>query len=1149
MSFVHLHLHSQYSLLDGAIRLGDLVERCGALGMDSVAVTDHGNLFGAVKFFNAAIKQGIKPIIGVECYLAPGEMTDRQTVPGKREKPYHLTLLAETNEGYRNLSRIVSLSYIEGFYYKPRIDKKVLREYSKGLIGLSGCIAAEIPRYLAQDQFDIAKAVLQEYLAIFGQDNFFIELMDHGLPEQEKITAGLVELASEFSLGLVATNDCHYLEKEDFRAHDVLLAIQTGKNVSDRDRLQMPVNEFYMKTPDEMIRRFHKYPGAISNTRVIADRCGVDLSRKRFHIPGYRLEGTTARNSDEYLEEKAFVGLHERYGSPLPEPVKVRAAEELAVIKRMEFADYFLVVWDLVNFARKEGIFVGPGRGSAAGSIVSYALRITDIDPLKHGLIFERFLNPARVTMPDIDIDFEDIRRDEIIRYLIDKYGRENVVKVITFQNLKARKVIKEVGRVMGISFSRLNSLTKLVPNELNITLPEAVRRVPELKELSETGDPEGEVVRIALRLEGLPGYPSTHAAGVVIGDEPLIEIIPLFKDTRRNEICTQFEKDAVEEMGLLKMDILGLRNLTIIRETLDLVKERHNKTVDWEKINYEDRETFNLLSRGEGIGVFQLESEGMRELLRSLQPHTFTDIIALIALYRPGPLGSNMVEDYVQRKHGRKGVEYPHPVLEPILEETYGVILYQEQVMQIASELGGFSMSEADELRKAMGKKIPGVMEKYRDKFIEGALQKKVERTVAERVFELMEFFAGYGFNKSHSAAYAVLAFQTAYLKAHYPLELMTAILNSETGKIEKVSFYIRECVRMGIKILQPDVCCSESRFVPEGKSVIRYGLGALKNVGASVGDTIAAVRKEKPFSSLEDFFTRVPLKGINRRVIESLVLAGAFDSLEPNRRKLYENVEAWLDCAMKINREDSNDQVSLFEGMEDQVKVTFPAMTGVPDWEEIPRLRKEKEILGLYLSGHPVTKIQEKYAGIFTLSLQDVITKGGEHNWCFVLVEEVRKKLDRRDKPMAIVKVSDATGTLEVMMFSSLFERVQDMVRENSVVFLRLRYDPEEGGRSAIAEDIFDHNDAEKYLDFLAIRWDYPRPELVSRLKTLLERSAGKYQVMIKCHNSKGEETKVRIEQRVKPHLELPLQIRKLIPESTVYWVLSKRGCSIYS
>ncbi|HXH81448.1 MAG TPA: DNA polymerase III subunit alpha, partial [Candidatus Tectomicrobia bacterium] len=889
--FVHLHVHSEYSLLDGAAQLEKLVAKAKALRFPAIALTDHGNLFGAIDFYLAAQKAGIKPIIGCELYVAPGSRKDRGSQDGGYEGANHLTVLVRDARGYRNLIKLVSKAYLEGFYYKPRVDKALLAEHAEGLLALSGCLNSEVSRLISAGEPARARQAAGWYQDVFGKDAYFMEVQAHGLSEQVKVTAETVAIARAIGAPIAGTNDSHYLEAGHARAHEALLCIQTGATMSDPDRWRFSSDEFYVKSAEEMARVFADLPEACRNTLAVAERCNLTLEFGRFHLPRYRVpEGHTL---ESYLEELAREGLRRRYGPSPGDAVEARLAHELAVIQKMGFAGYFLVVWDFIHYARQHGIAVGPGRGSSAGSLVAYCLGITNIDPLRYGLLFERFLNPERISMPDMDIDFADDRRDEVIRYVADKYGRDRVAHIITFGTLGAKAAIRDVGRVLGMSYADVDRIAKLVPNfPLNITLDDALAKSPPLAEMVRTQAHVKELWDIAKTLEGCTRHASVHASAVVISDEPLDEHVPLYKDPKRPELITGFAMGPIEKLGLLKMDFLGLRTLTVLASTVELIRESRGVTIDLDAVPLDDARTYALLGEARTFGVFQLESAGMREALRGLRPERLEDVIAMVSLYRPGPM--ELIPDFIARKHGRARITYEHPAMETFTRETYGIMVYQEQIMQIASEMAGFTMGEADTLRRAMGKKDRDLMARQREKFLAGCKERGTSAAKAERVWELMEKFAGYGFNKSHAAAYALVAYQTAYFKANYPVEFMAALLTSEMGDTDKIVKYIEECRAMGIPVEPPDVNASGVQFTVEGNA-IRFGLAAIKNVGEAAMESILASRqREGRFTSLDDFCARVDLRLVNRRVLESLIKAGAFDSLRLTRAHLMASVDS---------------------------------------------------------------------------------------------------------------------------------------------------------------------------------------------------------------------------------------------------------------
>lgn len=1045
--FVHLHVHSEYSLLDGAGRLEELVEAAVSLGMPALALTDHGVMYGVVDFYKAAKAQGIKPILGCEVYVAPRSRFDKE--PHRDHFQYHLVLLAENETGYRNLMALVSAAYLEGFYYKPRVDKELLARHQEGLIALSSCLAGEIPTLLLNGQEEKAYDAAAWYLEVFGRKGFFLELQDQGLPGQYKVNAGLIDLARKLKIGLVATNDVHYVRRNQAHLQDVLLCIQTGKTLQEEQRLRFLTPEFYLKSRAEMEGLFGEVPEALDNTLEIAERCSFDFEFGRLHLPEYRVP--LGETPSSYLRHLCYAGLEKRYSPPSKE-ARDRLEHELNIIERMGYQGYFLIVWDLVNFARKQGIPVGPGRGSAAGSLVAYCLGITNIDPLRYNLLFERFLNPERVSMPDIDIDFCFERRDEVIEYVRQKYGEDHVAQIITFGTMAARAAVRDVGRVLGWPVAEVDRIAKLVPAELGITLERALETSPELRGLYQSSSRVRELLDTARAVEGLPRHASIHAAGLVITPEPLIHYIPLQKTG--DAITTQFPMQTVEELGLLKMDILGLRTLTVIGHTVDVLHQQ-GKEIDIDNLPLDDQDTYELLSTGESTGIFQLESSGMRSLLRSLKPERMEDIIALVALYRPGPLGSGMVEDFIQRKHGLVPVTYPHPDLEPVLKETYGVILYQEQVMQIAHLMAGYTLGQADELRRAMGKKKPEEMARHRNRFIEGATQRGYDPNLAAQIFDLMEYFAGYGFNKSHSAAYALVAYQTAYLKAHHPVEFMAALLSSVSQHLEKVAPYLEECRRLGIKVLPPDINESSVDF-SVGDGHIRFGLAAIKNVGRAAVEAILAAREAGgPFTSLADFCRRVDLQVVNRRVLESLIRCGAFDSLGKGRKALLQALDACLEAASYTQSDRKKGQVSLLDMV--GASLEDPPLPQVPEFSQEEILAMEKELLGFYLSGHPLEPYTSSLRKLTTHTLAQLeeladgtpVLVGG------VLVG-LRKVITRRGEPMAYLLLEDFGGQVEVLVFPRVYERCRDWLFKDQILLVEGRVDREEEGIKVVADHL---------------------------------------------------------------------------------------------
>ncbi len=1114
--FVHLHLHTEWSLLDGAIRLKDLFPLAKEYGYESVAITDHGALYGLIHFYEMARDYGIKPILGCEVYVAPGSRFDRKA-KSAHEAGYHLILLCENETGYRNLLKLITLANFEGFYWKPRVDKELLRRYGEGLIALSACLHGEIPAAILRGQRDKARALAQEYAAIFP-GRFYLELQENDLPEQKRVNEVLVELAEELKLPLVATNDCHYLRPEDARVHDVLLCIQTNRVVTDENRMRFSTDKLYFASPEEMKRRFSWCPEAVENTLRIAERCELELELGRHHFPRYPLpEGQTY---EEVFEEKARAGFEKRLAelkewpglAASEEEYRRRLDYELEVIKQKGFASYFLVVADFIAWAKERGIPVGPGRGSAAGSLVAYAMGITNLDPLRYGLLFERFLNVERASLPDIDVDFCMRRREEVIRYVREKYGgRDYVAQIATFGQMKARAVVRDVGRALGMPYPQVDKIAKLIPETLGITLKEALATEPRLRELVEKDEKVRELMAIAMALEGLPRHSSTHAAGVVISDAPITNYCPLMKG-EEDEIVTQFDMKAVEKVGLIKFDFLGLKTLTIIDHAVQLVKEHYGVSLDLDRLPLDDEKTYELLRRGDTDGVFQLESAGMKELLVRMKPSEFNDLIAILALYRPGPLESGMVDQYVKAKHGEIEVKYLLPELEPILKETYGVIVYQEQVMKIAQVLAGYSLGEADILRRAMGKKKPEVMAAQKERFVKGAVARGIPEEKAVQIFDLMEKFAGYGFNKSHSAAYALVAYQTAYLKAHYPLCYMTALLSYEMGNTDQVVKYVSVCKQMGLELLPPDINESEVGFaIKEGK--IRFGLAAVKNVGEGAIEEIIRAREEGPFKSFEDFCLRVDLKKVNRRVIEALIKAGAFDSFGYSRAALMSVLEEMLDWAQSRRKALDQGQKSIFDLManasnHDAGPFKIPSL---PEWDTNLKLKYEREALGFYFSGHPLEPYREwlklltpyTVATVKDLAPGQKVALGGA-------VAEVKVKTTRRGERMAIAKLEDGEEGIEVLIFPELFRKSEELLEEKGLVFVTGRFEKDDRGPKIVAEKIVPLSAAPEVLSgkiVLVLEAEEMNPRQLHALRDILSSTSGKFPVEMLLKFSEGE------------------------------------------
>ena len=1052
-SFVHLHNHTEYSLLDGASRLDGLLQTAKEMDMPAIAITDHGVMYGAAPFYQKAVAKGIKPIIGCEVYMAQRTRYDRNAQ--QDSSPHHLVLLAENIQGYRNLLKLVSLAYLEGFYYRPRVDWELLEKYNEGIIALSACLSGEIPRCLLQADQERAKKTALRFKEIFGKENFFIELQDQNIPEQKKLNQELVLLSKELDIPLVATNDLHYTKKEDAKTHDILLCIQTGKTTNDSDRMRFPTEEFYLKSADEMHQLFSQWPEALENTVKIAERCDVKLEAEEMHLPHYELpEGYDA---GAYLKKLCYDRLEMRYPDPTREIIE-RLEKELDVITSMGYPSYFLIVWDFIEFARRQKIPVGPGRGSAAGSMVAYLLEITDIDPLPYGLLFERFLNPDRISMPDIDVDFCFERRDEVIEYVVSRYGDDKVAQIITFGTMAAKAAIRDVGRALNMSYAEVDRIAKLVPEAIGVTLDKALATSSELKAMYRENEEIKLLIDTALAIEGMPRHASMHAAGVVIAKEPLTEYVPLQK-TNDGSVVTQVPMDLLEGFGLLKMDFLGLRTLTVIDDTLEEILSTGGPDIDIRNLPVDDHKTYEMLSCGHTIGIFQLESTGMRDLIKRLKPSEFEDVIDLLALYRPGPLGSGMVEDYIQRKHGQKEIEYTHPLLENILKETYGIIVYQEQVMKIVSEIAGFSLSQADLLRRAMGKKKADELASQKEAFCKGALQNGVSKEVAESLFNLIMQFADYGFNKSHSAAYAVVSYQTAYLKANYPRAFMAALMTSCMDNTDKIARYIEESKRMGIDILAPDVNESQVHFSAAGEG-IRFGLAACKNVGRGAIESIISAREEKGnFVSLRDFCEKVDLRLVNKRVVESLIKCGAFDSLEKHRSQLLALLDKTLEEVHQAVKGRESGQVSFFDLVEEPEQFAKRSEE-IPDIEEFPEhvlLNMEKEMLGLYISGHPLDHFrreQRVLAKQTTAELNEL--KNGDDIKICGLVTSNKKITTKKGDPMVFFTVEDFEGSVEVIVFPKTFEKCGQFVHNDKILIVSGRLDHSDDTSKVIGQDL---------------------------------------------------------------------------------------------
>lgn len=1127
--FVHLHVHTEYSLLDGASRIKDLVTAAKEAGMEALAITDHGNMYGAVTFYQECKKQGIKPIIGCEVYLAPGDRRDRVDVKGIRY--HHLILLAENETGYRNLSKLVSLGNIEGYYYKPRIDKEILRQYHEGLICLSACIIGEIPRAVISGDLEKAGELTREYLDIFGRENFFLEIQNHGLEEERKAREGLLYLAEKYGLGLVATNDIHYVRRQDASYHDILLCIQTGATINEPGRMKFSSDDFYLKNVAEMEKLFppDTYKDALTNSRRIADRCQVDFVFGRHYLPEFPLpEGLTGQ---QYLRQLCEERITRRY-DPVTKEVRERLEYELDIIHRMGFDSYFLIVWDFINYARERGIAVGPGRGSAAGSIVAYALGITDIDPLRYALLFERFLNPERVSMPDIDVDFCYLRRGEVIDYVKERYGEDHVAQIITFGTMLARGAVRDVGRALDLPYGDVDRIAKLIPTELGMTLDKAMKESAEFRQLYETNAEAKRVVDYARAVEGLPRHSSTHAAGVVIAGRPLTDYLPV--QLSDGTLVTQYDKDLVERLGLLKMDFLGLRTLTVIADALENIYHSRGERIDIGKIPLEDELTGKMLCDGQTSAVFQMESAGMTQLVKDLAPRSFEDLIPLVALYRPGPLGSGMVKDFIDGRHGRKKAEYPHPLLEPILKETFGVILYQEQVMQIVQVLAGFSLGQADLLRRAMGHKEPELLLKQKEAFLAGARARNVDEKTAEHIFELLTHFADYGFNKSHSAAYALVAWQTAWLKAHYPAEFMAAMLTSVVDSSDKVGVYIEQCRRMGIPILPPDINASSASFSVDGKA-IRFGLSAVKNVGDGA---IAEIKNREaaggPYTSLEDFCSRADMRTVNKRVIESLIKCGAFDSLGAYRSQLLAILPDAAAQGAYHQKDAESGQLGLFGEEENLLAIPLPNIDEAPIEE---RLAWEKEITGFYITGHPLDTYKRKIENFFGIGR---ILNGELPEKARVrvagIITKARRSTTKKGDTMCFLTVEDYTHSLEVIVFPKVFYDHMNELLPESMVVVTGRVDASETGTKLLADEITSLEDYHPTY-FLTIEPEVATADIQKKITDILIRHPGQNPVRFYL---KAQKRHVKAEPgcAADDSPELAEELEKILGKGNVLW-----------
>ena len=1146
-SFVHLHLHTEFSLLDGANRIDELLDRAAELQMPAVAITDHGNMFGAMKFYKAAQARGIKPIIGCETYVAPTTRFDRSR-QGIGSAAHHLTLLASDFTGYQNLSRLLSKAFLEGFYYRPRIDKELLAEHSEGLIGLTGCLKGEVNGHILNGNLKQAGDAIDSYRQILGPDNVYLELMDHGVDGQRHANTELLKFSKDFGLPVVATNDCHYLRKEDASPHDVLMCIGTGKSVHDTHRMRYEQEEFYVKTPEEMYRVFAEVPEACTNTLLIAERCNLQLPFDKPLLPRYRTPGGI--DLDTYLEQVARQGLEERLAQTNNRSDGRRHSDvdylqrldmELGIIRDTGYSGYFLIVWDFIRYAREHDIAVGPGRGSVAGSLVAYALRITDVDPLAYDLLFERFLNPERITMPDIDIDFCMERRDEVIRYVTEKYGSDNVAQIITFGTMLAKGVLRDVGRAMDIPYSDVDRITKLIPNRLNVSLDDALEEEPRLQELRQRDPQVAGLIETARRLEGLSRHASVHAAGVVISPEPLHNIVPLSKGAK-DEVVTQYTMDDVEGMGLLKMDFLGLRTLTVIQNAVSMIKENRGVEIDSNNLPLDDAATYGLLSEARTIGIFQLEGRGVRELLRKLQPEVFEDLVALVALYRPGPLGSGMVEDFIERRHGRRNITYEVPALEPILRSTYGVIVFQEQVMQIATTLAGFTPGGADLLRRAMGKKQAEAMDEQRENFVRGAVQNGYLTEQAGRIFDLMAYFAGYGFNRSHSVAYALLAYCTAYLKAHFPNEFMASLMGCDMENTDKLTRYIGDSREMGLTTLAPSVNDGVYSFAVSGEE-LRYGLGAIKGVGYGAVSSILQERETNgPYQSFFDLCERLDFRQINRKVVEALIKGGALDCLGMARCDMLFNMPVVLEWAQRQQTDRRDGQISLFGGGAQGVAVTAPKIEAASAWQSSEQLTYEKEALGFYFSSHPLMELQDEWRRLVSTTSRELPEhQGGESVTVGGIVTQHRSQLTKKGDRMAFMTIEDLQGSFEVTVFPDVYQESVGACESDEPLIVWGKVENDGNTGRLIAQRIVPLKDAAKLGEFkrltLILAGDL-EPDTLLSVRNLLAQAPGICDVMLSLRFADGDRMNLRAGDQlcVTPSMNLLTELEGMLGANNV-------------
>ena len=1134
--FIHLHNHSDNSLLDGAQNVPSVLETITDLGMDSVALTEHGNLFGAISFYKKAKDKNIKPIIGCEVYVAKGSRFQKDRSSGMGQYN-HLVLIAQNYQGYKNLMKIVTHGYLEGFYYKPRVDTEILQKYNEGIICLSACLKGILPETLIYNGLEAGKKVAEEYSSIFP-GRYYIELQNHGIPEELQNIQLATKLAKEMNLPIIATNDAHYAKKEHYKAHDVHICIGTGKHLSDKNRLKYPGNEFYFKSQDEMFSLFKQFPEALENTRALTDSVDLEIPMEDYHLPWYSIPGDKkSKDIDEYLKTLCSTGLKNKYEN-INSEINNRLDYELSVIKKMGFASYFLITADFVEYAKKNKIPVGPGRGSAPGSIVSYALGITNIDPLKHNLIFERFLNPDRISMPDIDIDFCVERRGQVIDYLKSIYGEDSVTQIITFGKMNARAVIRDVGRVMSYSYSEVDKIAKMIPEGPKVTLDQALKQNSDLRSVSQTNYKE--LIDNAKVLEGMTRHASIHAAGVVVAPGDLTDFVPLYRSSQ-GDVTTQYDMKELESIGLLKMDFLGLRNLTVIDKTIDLIKKRFDKEIDIDKIDMEDPKVYELFAKGLTVGIFQFESAGMREFLKKLKPKGIDGLIAMNALYRPGPMQN--IDRYIKRAHGKEKVEYVHPLLEEALKETYGIIVYQEQVMQIANIIAGFTLSEADEMRRAIGKKIRSLMDQMADKFVKGAVKNGLSKGKAKQIFELIDKFAQYGFNKSHSVAYSYIAYQTGWLKTHYTAEFMSANLTSEMNNTNKVVVLINECRKLDIKVHAPDINNSGINFEPLNDKEISFGLNAVKNVGVKALEQCIEVRnKHGKFQSIFDFISKVDQRLVDKKVLESLILAGAFDSLNENRAQLFEAVDLAINYGNQVDKQTNKNQINLFGDQEELVKV--PDLPIIEDWDNQEKLSKEKEVLGIYVSGNPLIKyadiIEELSNYDFSekqiLKENSIVKIGGA-------VTNFKLHFDKKNQQMAFFNLDCLGGQAEAIIFHDAFDKYKEIIKDNNIVFLvgHTSTQNDFADLKLIVDEVIPINHAKKVLKLTEVNIRLPKnssKDLMNEIVELANGNKGDHSFVVHIPGENAQERKIISKKiKVSNNNQFLVLLRDLLGESNVW------------